>query len=190
MEDETKSVNVTFTKRKDTCPPVQLNRIQVPQAEHVKYLGLYLDRRLTWKKHIFTKRKQLGLTLRKFYWMIGRKSQLRLENKLLVYKAIIKPIWTYGIQLWGTASHSNIEIIQRFQNKLLRTITNAPWFVPNEALHRDLNMPTVKEEIQSLMKTYKERITRHPNVLASHLMDGKGLRRLKHRIPQDFIDQT
>jgi hypothetical protein len=28
-----------------------------------------------------------------------------------MYKTILKPIWTYGIQLWGTASTSNIEIL-------------------------------------------------------------------------------
>jgi len=27
------------------------------------------------------------------------KSQLLLENKVLMYKAIMKPIWTYGVQL-------------------------------------------------------------------------------------------
>jgi hypothetical protein len=51
----------------------------------------------------------------KLYWIVGRKSQLSLENKLLVYKAILKPIWTYGVQLWGTASNSNIDILERFQ---------------------------------------------------------------------------
>ncbi|CAG5000750.1 unnamed protein product [Parnassius apollo] len=123
--NETKSVNVTFTLRRGSCPPVTLNNI-VPQADYVRYLGLYLDKRLTCQKHIFTKRKQLGIQTRKLYWLIGRKSQLSLENKILLYKAIQKPIWTYGVQLWGTASHSNIEIVQRFQNKALRMITNAP----------------------------------------------------------------
>ena len=47
---------------------------------------------------------------------------LSLENKLLVYKAVIKPIWTYGIELWGCARKSNVAIIQRSQSKILRTI--------------------------------------------------------------------
>jgi len=51
------------------------------------------------------------------YWLLGSKSQLSIENKLLLYKAILKPIWTYGIQLWGIAANSNMEIIQRFQKK-------------------------------------------------------------------------
>jgi hypothetical protein len=50
------------------------------------------------------------------YWLLGRKSQLSLSNKLFLYKTILKPIWTYGIQLWGTASTSNIEILESFQD--------------------------------------------------------------------------
>ena len=54
-----------------------------------------------WRKHITTKRKRLDLKLPKLHWIIGRKSQLSLENKLLVDKAILKLIWTYGVQLLG-----------------------------------------------------------------------------------------
>jgi hypothetical protein len=103
-----------------------LNGRPLPQSHAVKYLGLHLDRRLTWKAHIQAKRKQLDLTSKKMYWIIGRKSELSLENKILLYKTILKSIWSYGIPLWGTASQSNIEMLQRFQNKILRTITNAP----------------------------------------------------------------
>jgi hypothetical protein len=62
--------------------------------------------------HIFAKRKRLGLSLTKMYWLVGRKSKLSTNNKLLIYKVILKPIWTYGIQLWGTTSNSNIEILE------------------------------------------------------------------------------
>jgi hypothetical protein len=81
------------------------------------------------------------------YWLLGRKSNLSTSNKFLTYKAIRKPIWTYGIQLWGTTSNSNIEILERFQSKVLRLIVNAPWYVPNSVILKDLRIPTVKEEI-------------------------------------------
>jgi hypothetical protein len=40
---ETRSVHVTFTTGHETCPPVHINDVQIPQENHVKYLGLHLD---------------------------------------------------------------------------------------------------------------------------------------------------
>jgi hypothetical protein len=78
--------------------------VQLSQEEDNMCLGLHLDRRLTWHKHIFAKWKQLEITLTKIYWLLGRKSKLSTSNKLLIYKTILKPIWTYRIQLSGMAS--------------------------------------------------------------------------------------
>lgn len=43
-----------------------------------------------------------------------------------MYKSLIKPIWTYGLQLWGNAKKSNINRIQDFQNIAFRKLTNSP----------------------------------------------------------------
>jgi hypothetical protein len=77
-------------------------------------------------------------------------SQINLSNKLLIHKVPIKPIWTYGIQLWGAASTSNIEILERFQSKALCLITDASCYVPNDIIRRELQVPLVKEEIWTL----------------------------------------
>jgi hypothetical protein len=92
--NETKSVHITFALRPGTRPPVQLNGTSIPQEESIKYLGLDLDRRLTWRTHILAKRKQLDIKFSKMYWLIGRKSELTTENKILVYTTILKPVWT------------------------------------------------------------------------------------------------
>jgi hypothetical protein len=149
-----------------------------PQTEDVKYLGLHLDRRITWQKHIFAKRKQLGLTLTKMHWLLGRQSKLSTTNKLLLHKTILKPIWTYGIQLWGTASTSNIEILERFQSKALRMIVDAPWYVPNTLIRRDLHVSTVTEESRRYSSHYGARLRTHPNNLAVNLLGLPDNRRL------------
>jgi hypothetical protein len=132
--------------------------VQLPREEDAKYLGLHLDRRLTWHKNIFAKRKQLGSTFTKMYWLLGRKSKLSTSNKLLIYKTILKPIWTYKIQLWGTASTFNIKILEHFQPKALCMIVDAPWYVPNTVIQRDLQIPTVKMGLKKIVQLmyYKE----------------------------------
>jgi hypothetical protein len=124
------------------------------------------------------------------YWLMGIQSELTIKNKLLVYKTILKPIWTYGAPLWGSASTSNIELLQRFQNKVLRTLVNAPWYVPNEQLHTDLGISPVREEITNISHKYKDNLTAHPNELATTLLnDEVEPRRLNRFKPADLMKQ-
>jgi len=53
----------------------------------------------------------MDLRYKELYWLLGRSSHLSINNKLLLYKTVIAPIWTYGLELWGCASKSNIAII-------------------------------------------------------------------------------
>jgi hypothetical protein len=182
----TKSTHITFTTRREPCPPVHINNIQLPQAEVIKYLGLHLDCRLTWRNHFFAKRKQLGFTLTKMYWLLGRESKLTTSSKLLAYKVVLKPVWTYGLQLWGMASISNIEILKRFQSKTLRMITDAPWYATNALLRRDLHIPSVMEEIQRLGSQYSARLDSHPNLLTATLKKQPTNRRLHRTLPTDL----
>jgi hypothetical protein len=96
---------------------------------------------------------------------------------LLLYDTILKPVWTYGIQLWGSASNYNLEILERFQSKVLRIIVNAPWFVPNRIIAQDLNKKTVKSEIRDYYVNYNKRLENHPNALANHLLTNTKTRR-------------
>ena len=147
--NETKSIHVTFTTKRKICPQVKINNINVPQSDSTKYLGIHLDKKLTWRTHIFAKRKCLGIQTRKLFWLLNRKSSLSLNNKILLYKCVLKPVWNYGIQLWETNANSNIEILQRFQSKTLRMMINAPWYITNAQIHRELKIPMVKDEIKN-----------------------------------------
>lgn len=188
--NEGKSIHITFTNRKEHCPIVKLNNMPLAQSETVKYLGIHLDRRLNWRKHILSKSKQLRLKFNKLYWLMGRSSQTSLECKIAIYKSILRPIWTYGIELWGSASNSNIEILERFQAKVLRSIVNAPWYVRNDRIRKDLDISSVKEMILSRSLKYNSRLMEHPNQLVPQLLNTNGqTRRLKRYQPADLISR-
>ena len=93
----------------------------------------------------------------------------------MLYKQILKPVWTYGMQLWGCTKQSNTDIIQRFQNKVFRNIVDAPRYVRNAHLHRDPQMEMVMNEIEKFAKKHKERLLHRVNVEAIQLLDNSEL---------------
>ena len=114
------------------------------------------------------------------YWLLGKNSQLALKTKVLLYKSMLKPIWSYSCQIWGTASESNINKIQRVQSKILRCIANAPWYVSNASLHSDLLVPSVREVILHSFNKHIKKLENHPNTSAITLLDNSEVyRRLK-----------
>ena len=74
---------LTFALRREPVHCLSKHK-EIPRSENVKYLDLHLDQRLTWKAHRYnTKRKQLDMRFKKVYWLLGCKSQLSLNNRVL-----------------------------------------------------------------------------------------------------------
>jgi len=145
--NEQKCKHITFTLNRQTYPPQWLNSTQIPQVNQVTYLGVHLDRRLTCRSHIERKKIHLKLNARSFHCILNARSPLRLDYKVLLYNSTMKPISTYGSQLWGNASSSNICIIHSAPLKILWTVTGAPCYIFNQNIHRDLGILAIKDEI-------------------------------------------
>jgi hypothetical protein len=121
-------------------------------------------------------------------WLRNRKSQLSLENKITICTAITKPVWTYGIELWGCSRPSNTTIFQTFQYKTLRKLANAPWYISNVTLHNDLRTPYVTKVIRTFAKNHKNRTAQNNNQLIRDLFTQPEIgRRLNGMWPEDLI---
>lgn len=185
--NETKSVHVNFTYKKTNDLPIFLNLARIPFANEAKYLGMTLDAKLKWNSHVKMKRKELDIKYREMYWLLGKHSQLSTENKLLLYKQVLKPVWTYGIQLWGCTKKTNANILQTFQNKVIREIVQAPWYTRNDDIHRDLGIPTIEAETRSFARKHRNRLIGHINNTVRQILDENNLlRRLQRTKPFDL----
>ena len=67
---------------------------------------------------------------------------------------LIRPIMAYAPAIWGNASKTNIDKLQKVQNRVLRLITNAPIFATNEIIHRDLKVEYFNDYIIKLTKNF------------------------------------
>ena len=184
-----KSIHVPFTLNKKNSPTLIFQEALIPTQSYVKYLGIILDKRLTWGPHLKSKRKILNSRLHLLRPIF--KSNLPLKNKLLIYKSMIRPVWAYGAQIWGCAKPSQIKNIESFQSICLRLITSAPWFVSNHSLHKDLNIDTVNTLIIAHYKKFHSRLSLHPNPLISNqysiTLPNDPPRRLKRQWCRDLL---
>ena len=143
--NETKSCHITFTLKQGISPNVTLNNVQIPSSSTVKYLGVHFDKKLNWAHYIHCTKIKFNSRLSILRRFLHSSSKLPLHTKLTIYKLFLKPLWTYGVQIWGTAKNSNLKKIQVSQNKIFRLITNAPPYISNHTLHFDLQMKTVTQ---------------------------------------------
>jgi hypothetical protein len=47
--NESISTQITFALKRGQCSPVFINNAIIPESASVRYLGLQLDKKLTWK---------------------------------------------------------------------------------------------------------------------------------------------
>uniref|UniRef100_A0A2S2PDH6 Putative RNA-directed DNA polymerase n=1 Tax=Schizaphis graminum TaxID=13262 RepID=A0A2S2PDH6_SCHGA len=74
---------------------------------------------------------------------------------------LLKLMWVYGIQLWGSAKPTNINRIQAYQSKTLRQIIKAPYYVSNH----DLSIPFVADVAKTHYKRLHNSLLNHRNPL-------------------------
>ena len=164
-----KSQAVLFTKpRKRDLPslsPISMYGKPIPWAKQAKYLGVTLDSHLSFREHIKKARDRASFVMGRLHFLLTARSSLSLKCKMRLYTAVIRPIMTYACVIFA---HSNPRVLykmQVLQNRFLRKVTGAPYYVRNDALHLDLRIPTVAQFMKRLSKRFFDSAIRHPNPL-------------------------
>ncbi|PNF22913.1 hypothetical protein B7P43_G13902 [Cryptotermes secundus] len=125
-------------------------------------------------------RKENGIIQCRRCQQYGKKTPIRHHNKRTSWEHYRTEI------LWGCASKSNISIIQRSQSKILRIINNAPWYVNNQTLHTDLNIPYIKDVIREKSTSHHNKLANHPNDILQPLLEPQHNRGLRRHWPADL----
>ncbi|TDJ91328.1 reverse transcriptase domain-containing protein, partial [Klebsiella pneumoniae] len=170
---------IYFSRTYKLPPRLYLHDEAIDWCDSVKYLGVTLDRRLTWKFHIKNVRNAMEYKLRDLRsLMYGH--HLSIKNKLLLYKAVILPTVTYASPIWSFASQSQIGVLEGLHGKTLRRIAQAPRYLKNTIIRRDLCIDTLKNILVKLSSKFYNDIYSLPNPIIAELPDYDH-RKAKHR---------
>lgn len=140
---------------------------RIETSPSIKYLGLILDRRLRYKENTRAQTNKARAMIAKLFPLLKSKS-INTKTKKLMYTTLIRPILTYGCQIWGHSPPTTIKKFETTQNKCLRLILSKPIDTRIETLQILSNIPPIKEYIHQItIKYYNNKIKYHPTL--SHL---------------------
>ena len=160
--NQDKTQAIFFSKRRTKQLPrtnFKFVNTDVPWEQNaVKYLGIYLDRRLTFKQHIEHAIKKASQAMKIVYSLLNRKSKLNLSCKTLLYKMAIRPILTYGAPILNNMANVHKRRLQITQNKTLRMILNVPWDTSTIQIHEDTKMEIITDFMDKLTVNFHNRM--------------------------------
>ena len=121
----------------------------------VKYLGIILDSRLTWKIHIDELCKKLGRTVGMLF-----KIRYHCNKKVLrsLYFSLFESHLSYGLPVWGSAKQTLIQKLFILQKKAIRAITFSDFRAHTSPIFKDITILKVHDlfqyQVSSIMWDY------------------------------------
>ena len=104
--EKTINLNLGF---KTMMNVLRLNNATLKKSNKVKYLGVLLDNKLDFKKHI----NSVAANLTKFTGLFYKlRFILSIKQLVLVYKSFVQPVIQYGVLIYGTANKTSLKFIE------------------------------------------------------------------------------
>ena len=142
-----KTLYMTYGSYKDSVPidfdlqyhdlQCKMNNCNCPmltRAEYVKYLGVFIDCNLKWKKHILETTKKLRYLIYIFYKI---RIMFREKQLIEIYYALFWSIATYGIIVWGGVYDNTLKPLEDIQKRILKLIFFEKTSLSIETIFRD-----------------------------------------------------
>ena len=161
-----KTEAILFTRRRPVpLAPFHFQRIRILWNPQVRYLGLLLDSKLLFTRHLTSViHKATGIFLQLFP-LLALDSTLSIPNKIILYKLCIRSILTYAAPVWSNTTSSNYSRLQILQSKCLRIIGNYPRCTPIPRLHATLKVPPTYDFIYRPTANFFDSCPAPPNPL-------------------------
>ena len=106
-----------------------------------KYLGVFIDNKLNFEEHILTLENKIARS-------VGILSKVRynfpLKTLLQLYHALIHPLLTYGIVVWGSTYPSYLSKLKTLQNKTMRIISGSHYCDEANPIYKNLGQRATK----------------------------------------------
>ena len=125
---------------------ITIDNTSLQHVSNMKYLGVTIDRTLSWDDHISCISSVCKKVSPKIELLRKIKYKLPKDQLCTIYNSIIQPNFDYCISVWGNTSSKNIKLLQKLQNRAARIITgNYDWNQSATELVNNLGWQTMEK---------------------------------------------
>ncbi len=134
---------------------LKLNGVKLFESPKIKYLGIILDNRLTWKFHTHELSKKLSRSLAMIYKIRHLCTPEVLRS---LYFSLFNSHLSYGLAVWGNCNRIYSEKLRVLQKKFLRAISFSDFNANSKPIFKDLAILELDDvyhsQLASLMWDY------------------------------------
>ena len=169
---------------------IKFNGENLAQCEAYKYLGVFIDKDLTWKPHI-------EYICKKISKGCGSLAKIRhsahIDTLISVYYALVYSYIRYGITSWGNASSTTLQPLVSLTTRAVRIMTFAPYGnIDVDSIYKYLDILQIPQVIKLetgkfLFKSHNdllptENIANHFEVRNSNVLGLRDRETINHKI--------
>jgi len=124
--------------------PTSTNTGEVRRYEpqpHIKWLGLIFDSRLSFRQHVQHLTSRGAAAAGCLRMLANTKGGLSHQNMKILYNTCILPTLSYALPVWWNGKKSQIQKIEKIQNRCLRTIMPVFTTTPIHAMQVESGVP-------------------------------------------------
>ena len=129
----------------DAPPSFSLGDKDIEMIINTRYLGVQIDSKLNWDRHINTIKTKANraLGLIKF-------SKKYLSSDILnkMHRGIVEPHLSYCCSVWGCRSESKVDVLQKIQNRAARIVTSSPYDVSAAPIIQNFGWSTISNLVR------------------------------------------
>ena len=135
-------------------PTVRIGNTPLSVEESTKFLGLWWDSHISFKKHISVIKAQCKEALNLIRVVAHLKWGGDRDTLLMLYRAIVRSKLDYGCIVYGTASNANLRQLDSIHNSRLRLALGAFCTSPVSSLYTETNEAPLEERRLKLSMHY------------------------------------
>ena len=135
--------------------PVILNNKPLSRTSTFECLGVLLDEKLKWDKHIDKILKKVGSGIA----MLRRAKKFIPTSSLqMIYNALIQPYFDYCSPLWDICGKHLLDKLQKFQNRAARIIAGLSYEINSADVLESLGWETLESRRQRMKSVFLYKI--------------------------------